>query len=261
MLDGFYMRWYSLAIRLVECQMSISERQKNILMAIIDEFMNSADEVGSVALMRKHNLGVSSATIRSEMVKLMNEGLLEKSHISSGRFPTDQALRLYVKEVADKRRLPQVDEVEIRQGIFKVRFSQDQLIRDILDMLVKKTNCAAFYLSDDDRRYYGVSSLMHFEELRNIEILQRVLDVLEDKDILRRIFSKYDTEKVSLLIGSETGIKDLENCVIAFVKIKLLNNRTGHMGVIGSKRIDYSKVMSMLNLIKESIENSLKGWN
>ncbi|KKR05544.1 MAG: Transcriptional regulator of heat shock protein [candidate division WS6 bacterium GW2011_GWF2_39_15] len=241
--------------------MPISERQKNILMAIIEEFMSNADEIGSVALMKRHNLGVSSATIRSEMVRLMEEGLLEKSHISSGRFPTDQAIRLYVKEIAEKRRMSAVDEVEIRQGIFKVRFSQDQLIKEILDMLVRKCDSAAFFLSDDDRRYYGVSSLMHYEELRNVEILQRVLDVLEDKDILRKIFSKYDTMDVSLLIGAETGIKDLENCSIAFTKVGLLKGRAGHMGIIGSRRLDYSNVMSTLSVIRDSVENSLKGWN
>ncbi|MBI2357253.1 hypothetical protein HYV12_04350 [Candidatus Dojkabacteria bacterium] len=241
--------------------MTLSERQKNILMAIMEEFMSNADEIGSVSLMKKHNLGISSATIRSEMVKLMQEGLLEKSHISSGRHPTDQAIRLYVKEVADTKRLSQMDEVEIRQGIFKLRFSQDQLIRDILDILVKKTDCAAFFLSDDDRRYYGVSSLMKYDELRNVEILQRVLDVLEDRDILRKIFSRYEGQQVSLLIGAETGIQDLENCSIAFVEVKLLNNRAGHMGVIGSRRLDYSKVVSILSVIRESIENSLKGWN
>ena len=68
-------------------------------MAIIKEFMDDANEVGSLSLVEKYNLGVSSATIRNEMVKLMSLGLLEKNHISSGRLPTDQALRLYVSKI------------------------------------------------------------------------------------------------------------------------------------------------------------------
>ena len=67
---------------------SITERQKEILMAIIREFMSNADEVGSLALLEKYKLGISSATVRNEMAKLMELGLLEKSHISSGRYPT-----------------------------------------------------------------------------------------------------------------------------------------------------------------------------
>jgi heat-inducible transcriptional repressor len=66
--------------------MSITERQREVLMAIIKEFMESAQEVGSVTLLEKYDFDVSSATIRNEMVRLMEEGLLEKSHVSSGRF-------------------------------------------------------------------------------------------------------------------------------------------------------------------------------
>ncbi|HAM37538.1 TPA: heat-inducible transcriptional repressor HrcA, partial [Patescibacteria group bacterium] len=68
-------------------------------MAIIKEFMGDAEEVGSLSLVEKYHLGVSSATIRNEMVKLMQLGLLEQTHSSSGRLPTDQALRLYVSEM------------------------------------------------------------------------------------------------------------------------------------------------------------------
>ena len=82
--------------------MDITERQNAILMAIIKEFMGDANEVGSLSLVEKYHLGVSSATIRNEMVKLMALGLLEKNHISSGRLPTDQALRLYVSKIIDR---------------------------------------------------------------------------------------------------------------------------------------------------------------
>lgn len=83
--------------------MDLTERQREILIAIIKEFMQEADEVGSLSLVEKYDLGVSSATIRNEMVKLMDLGLLEKSHISSGRLPTDQALRLYVAKILEKK--------------------------------------------------------------------------------------------------------------------------------------------------------------
>ncbi len=58
--------------------MELTERQKEILRAVIREFMEEAEEVGSLSLVEKYDLGVSSATIRNEMVKLMGLGLLEK---------------------------------------------------------------------------------------------------------------------------------------------------------------------------------------
>jgi len=241
--------------------MEISERQRNILMAIIEEFMNSAEEVGSTYLLQRHNLGVSSATVRSEMVHLMDGGFLEKSHVSSGRLPTDQALRLYVRGIINETKLPPIDDIEIRQGIFRVRFSQGQLVKQLLELLVSKCETAAFYLTNDDRRYYGVSSLMKYGELRDVEALQRILDVLEDENLLRRVFSKYESSGISVLIGSESGIKDLEDCSIVFSPVSVWRNQIGHMGVIGTRRMNYSRVIPVISTVKDSIESSLRGWN
>jgi len=239
----------------------VSDRQKRILLAIIEEFMSSAQEIGSNNLIRKYDLGVSSATVRSEMVRLMSEGLLAKSHASSGRVPTDTALRLYINEGARDHRVSPIDKIEINQGIFSVRFSQEQLINQLLKMLSEKCGSAAFYLTDDNRRYYGVSSLMKYTELRDLEVLQRVLDLLEDEDLLRRVFSKYDSEnQVSLIIGSESGIPHLENCSIIFTSVKLGKERQGHMGVISPRRVDYKNVIAVVKILRDSVDQSLKGW-
>lgn len=240
--------------------MEITDRQKQILLAIISEFMSSADEVGSVTLVEKYGMDMSSATVRNEMVKLMDQGFLEKTHISSGRFPTDQALRLYVRDLLLESRISAIEQALVRQDLFRVRFSKEELIREILEILVKHLNCAAFIFTDESSRYFGVSSLMKFEELKNVQTLQRVLDVLEDRNLLSKVFSKYESDEVSLLIGAESGIDDLQDCAIAFTKINLNNKSSDHMGIIGSRRMDYSKVIPLLKSIRESVEVSLRGW-
>ncbi len=240
--------------------MNINERQKIILMAIINEFMNTAEEVGSSYLVEKYDFKFSPATVRSEMVKLMNQGLLEKSHASAGRIPTDQAIRMYIAEEMDKQLMEAIDIVHIQQGLFKVRFDPEKLIKVALNFLVEYSSCASFVLMEDMSRYYGVSSLMKYHELRNIEIVQRILDILEDENMLQKVFSKYYTDNVSFIIGSESGIKDMENCSIAFIKIPFWGNRYGHMGVIGSKRMNYSKAVNLLNLVRDSFTESMKGW-
>ena len=239
----------------------ISERQKRILLAIIEEFMSSAEEIGSNNLINRHDLGVSSATVRSEMVRLMAQGLLSQSHISSGRVTTDTALRMYIDERARNTSVSPLDEIEIRQGIFSVRFSQDQLITQLLQILSEKCGTAAFYLTEDNRRYFGISSLMKYDELRDLEVLQRVLDILEDKNMLRNVFSKYVTEDaVSLIIGGESGIAHLENCSILFTSITLAKGKEGHIGIIGPRRLDYKNVIAIISTLKNSVNQSLKGW-
>ena len=108
------------------------------------------DEVGSLSLVEKYDLGVSSATIRNEMVKLMDLGLLEKSHISSGRLPTDQALRLYVTKILERRQLSPMISVEIRQGIYRDRFDKDIVIKSILDILSKEQRVWCFDIRRSD---------------------------------------------------------------------------------------------------------------
>lgn len=240
--------------------MDLTERQKTILLAIIREFMNEASEVGSLALLEKYDLGVSSATIRNEMVKLMSLGLLEKSHISSGRLPTDQALRLYVTKYLDGRGLNPMVTVEIRQGIFRDRFSKDTVVRSILQILAKETDALVFLILDEDVRSYGISNLLKYEEFRDVDRIETIVDILEDEVFLKNLVSKYSSSGVSLLIGEESGIDNLANCAIAFTRIPFWDKENSFVGIIGSKRIEYSKVLPCLNEVRETLQSSMSGW-
>ena len=240
---------------------SITERQREILMAIIREFMENADEVGSLSLLEKYNLGVSSATIRNEMARLMQLGLLEKSHISSGRFPTDQALRMYVSNILGSSSLNPMITVEIRQGIFRDRFSKDTVIGSILKILSDETESVAFILLNDIARYWGVSNLFKYEELRDWEKLQRVVNILEDTNFLNNMMRKYSSSGVSLVIGEEAGIKGLGQCAMVFTQLPFWDTASAHIGVIGSKRMDYAKSVPALREVQNSMRNVMKGWS
>ncbi len=240
--------------------MDLTERQKAILMAIIKEFMLEASEVGSLSLLEKYDLGVSSATIRNEMVKLMRLGLLEKSHISSGRLPTDQALRLYVSKYLDRNGLSSLVTVEIRQEIFRDRFSKDTVIRSILKILAKETEALVFLILNEDVRSYGISNLLKYEEFKDTKKIETVINILEDEVFLRTLVEKYSGSGVSLLIGEESGIDNLANCAIAFTKIPFWDKEKSYVGIIGSKRMEYSKVLPALNEVRTALENSMSGW-
>ena len=240
--------------------MDITERQNAILMAIIKEFMGDANEVGSLSLVEKYHLGVSSATIRNEMVKLMALGLLEKNHISSGRLPTDQALRLYVSKIIDRSSLSPLVSGEIRQGIFRDRFSKDIVIKSILQILSKETDSVVFLILDEDVRYYGLANILAFDEFQSVEKIKSVISILEDDVFLKNMAKKYAGSGVSLLIGGESGVGTLQNCAMAFTKIPFWGKDESYVGVIGSKRMDYSKVIPALREIKSSLENAMSGW-
>ncbi len=229
-------------------------------MAIIKEFMGDAEEVGSLSLVEKYHLGVSSATIRNEMVKLMQLGLLEQTHSSSGRLPTDQALRLYVSEMLGRNVINPLMSIEIRQGIFRDRFSKDIVIKSVLHILSKETDSVVFLILDEDIRYYGLANLLSFDEFQSIEKIRSIVNILEDEVFLKNITEKYSGSGVSLLIGGESGVGTLQDCAMAFTKIPFWGRDTGYVGVLGSKRMDYSKVIPALKEVKSSLESSMSGW-
>ncbi len=241
--------------------MEITERQKKVLMAIIQEFMENADEVGSVALLRKYNLGVSSATVRYEMVRLMEEGLLEKSHISSGRFPTDQAIRMYVKQKLEEGNSNPLITIDIRQGIYRERFSKDAVTSTVLNILSAETDSIAFVVLDGILRYWGLSSMFKYDELQGEDIVKNLIGILEDQVFLPNLCKKYGSSRVSLLIGEESGIKTLEECSIAFIETPFWDTRNAYVGVLGSKRMDYLKVVPALREVKNSLQQSMQGWS
>ena len=79
----------------------LNDRKRKILQIIIEDYIETAEPVGSRTIARKHNLGLSPATIRNEMSDLELLGYLEQPHTSAGRVPSAQAYRLYVDSMVD----------------------------------------------------------------------------------------------------------------------------------------------------------------
>ena len=80
----------------------LSERKQRVLKAVVSEYVNTAEPVGSRTLVRRHNLGVSTATIRNEMADLEDMGFLEQPHVSAGRVPSDSGYRFYVDNLMEQ---------------------------------------------------------------------------------------------------------------------------------------------------------------
>jgi heat-inducible transcriptional repressor len=111
--------------------MDLGERKKRILRAVIDQYVETAEPVGSKAIQSDIGMHVSSATIRSEMAELESLGLLEQPHTSAGRIPTAQGYRIYVNELMQQHRLS-LEETEAINSARKSRIQQlDKLLTDV----------------------------------------------------------------------------------------------------------------------------------
>ena len=93
--------------------MPLSERRARILAFIVEDYVESAQPVGSASLVARHDLDLSSATVRSEMAALEGEGLITHPHTSAGRVPSNLGYRTYVGSLMGERRLSSEEELTI----------------------------------------------------------------------------------------------------------------------------------------------------
>ena len=101
-------------------------RSQAILRAVIEEYVATAQPVGSQALVERYGLGVSSATVRHVLADLEMAGLLTHPHTSAGRVPTDAGYRYFVESLAETMPLPSVEQLMIRHQFGQVEFASEQ---------------------------------------------------------------------------------------------------------------------------------------
>lgn len=80
----------------------LDKRKKEILQAVVDEYINTAEPVSSATLVKKYGLNYSSATVRNELAELEDNGYLDKPHTSAGRVPSEKGYRFYVDELVNE---------------------------------------------------------------------------------------------------------------------------------------------------------------
>ena len=123
--------------------MELTERKKKILRAIVDNYIQTAEPVGSKVLAAIPGIGCSSATIRNEMADLTQMGLLEQPHTSAGRIPSPAGYRLYVDELMQDYRLS-VDETQSLNQALELKMQEvDKVISQVSKMVSKMTNLPA----------------------------------------------------------------------------------------------------------------------
>ena len=121
----------------------ISERKKKLLAAVIDEYIATAEPVGSKRLAEKAGLNVSSATIRNELAELTGLGYLDQPHTSAGRVPTALGYRLYVNELMERQRLSAEEAERINENLRGKAKQLDQMIRDVGQLAADLTDYPA----------------------------------------------------------------------------------------------------------------------
>jgi len=147
----------------------LNERKRAILKSIIDDYIESAQPVGSRTIARKHELGLGSATIRNEMADLEELGYITQPHTSAGRIPSDKGYRFYVENLMQEHKLAQ-------EEINRIRKAMDERIEEINKLFRK----ASVIIS----RITGYTSVVLSPQLSRKRIKAVQLIKIDDRSIL-----------------------------------------------------------------------------
>ncbi len=135
-----------LALGIIECQM-LDERKAAVLRAVVEEYIDTAQPVGSAHVLKSAGVAVSSATIRNDMAALERDGYLSHPHTSAGRVPTDKGYRFFVDALTAPGDLGRPEQQKISDFFDQTHGALEQMMADATQLLATLTNYAAVVVS------------------------------------------------------------------------------------------------------------------
>ena len=224
----------------------MTDRQREILFAIIEEYAELATPVGSVTLAKLFDC--SSATIRAEMGKLEQMGYIMQPHTSAGRIPTDAGYRLYVNSLQESE-TPLLEENSDRTTKalatrIQAQTRADYAIRSAVDSLVELTGNLGLATIGDQLYISGFGGLFaqpEFIQNAQVQAVGKLLDNI--KPWLQEV---QPNEAINVYIGSENPVGKASNVSLVISRFRSPYSDRSYIGVLGPTRQSYKRVMSLV---------------
>lgn len=336
----------------------LNERKKKILQIIIEDYISSAEPVGSRTIARKYDLGLSPATIRNEMSDLELLGYLEQPHTSAGRIPSAQAYRFYVDALIEPGTLTDNDMALIDGWYNERRRNIDDIFQSIAKILSRMTQNVSMVLTNqqtianfcylkflpldsqhailcivaddgsidtnvvdiplgmsseemdylagkmskllEDRNLSDISveilqnvhtdvvedklifssllqavrkmtgrrqeqkvflggtkQLLNQPEFRDVERVRNLLGILEEEKVLKDLLQGGEDSGLKVTIGSENKFTGIQDCSMVQATYRLNGQIVGTMAVLGPTRMEYGKVISVMDYLHKYLKTIL----
>lgn len=336
----------------------LNERKKKILQIIIEDYISSAEPVGSRTIARKYDLGLSPATIRNEMSDLELLGYLEQPHTSAGRIPSAQAYRFYVDALIEPGTLTDNDMALIDGWYNERRRNIDDIFQSTAKILSRMTQNVSMVLTNqqtianfcylkflpldsqhailcivaddgsidtnvvdiplgmsseemdylagkmskllEDRNLSDISveilqnvhtdvvedklifssllqavrkmtgrrqeqkvflggtkQLLNQPEFRDVERVRNLLGILEEEKVLKDLLQGGEDSGLKVTIGSENKFTGIQDCSMVQATYRLNGQIVGTMAVLGPTRMEYGKVISVMDYLHKYLKTIL----
>lgn len=238
----------------------LTERQQALLKAIVEEYIESAEPVGSEVIERKYDLGVSPATIRIEMVKLTESGYLRQPHTSAGRAPTSMGMRFYINQLMKEKQLPVTAEVSIKEKLMSYRFKQERLIKEAVSALAQRLDMLGLAIDDGGVVYYaGAANILDWPEFYDIDVTRFVLSLFDENPKLQEIIGRaVGSDPIHILFGEDLEFEYLRPTGFVFTKYNARAEKDGIIGVIGPARMNFALVLPYVKYVRNLLNEAIR---
>lgn len=232
----------------------MTERQKQILSAIVEQYAEVASPVGSSLLAKV--FGVSSATIRAEMAGLEHNGYITQPHTSAGRIPTDKGYRFYVNNLANdgdsagEKRAERALTARVSGGGLPER-----TIRNAVETLVELTHNLGLATIGPQLYMSGLGNLFGQPEFMNAGQVQQVARLLDNLEPW--LYEAAPNEPLNVYIGQENPIGRSAGASLIISRFRSPYSDQSYIGVLGPTRQNYRDVMQLVRHAGETLEEAL----
>lgn len=224
--------------------MELNERKEKILDAIIRNYLETGEPVGSRTISKNSDLNLSSATIRNEMSDLEEDGFIVQPHTSSGRIPTDKGYRFYVDHM-----LKQIDEREKKVSereelIIEKMDKVDAMMENMAKVLANNTNYATMVTTPK-----SLGNKIKFVQLSLLEDKQLLLTVVSDKNrVINKILDVEENVNQEMIVRLNVAL----NTALAGLTLEEIN-----LGVITALTKQAGKMEHLVNEVMQAITEAI----
>ena len=237
--------------------MELNERKRKILNTIINEYISTAEPIGSRHIAKHADLGLSSATIRNEMADLEEMGYLEQPHTSAGRIPSDKGYRFYVNELMGGYEATQQD-IDLLASAMTVKINQfDKVIKQVSMLLSRLTNYTAFLITPEMK--HGAIKTIELIPIDNSSVLIVLVTnegIMRNKRVVlpQGVDSEY-IPKISAMLKEKLSGFSLDE--IGVKEINEIKNALGENGELLFPVIEF--ISEIIDDIQKETEVYLSG--
>lgn len=245
---------------------ALTERRALILALVVREHVKHAQPVSSGALVDGYDLGVSAATVRSELAALEEAGMLTHPHTSAGRLPTVAGYRYFVERLMESAGLEGEAQRTIRHQFHQAGWEPERWMRLSAAIVAQRSGIAGLVAAlrerrpDSPRLYHaGLTQILFAPEFSGSERMRGVVELLEHGRGLEPLLEDLPWEGVHVVFGGEPPLDEVPELTLVMSRFGTESAPAGILAAVGPTRMAYERAVPTVGFVADLMTELMAG--